>query len=103
MGKPYGKTNRPRTKASKTPKGTGSAFKIPLRGKDGAPLSMQELRDGIYEAARYLQQFDGTLRAKWATLYVTMVDEDGKEVLPDPSGSKEIYPYKAAADEYGER
>lgn len=60
---------------------------------------MQELRDGIYEAARYLQQFD-ELRAKWATLYVTMVDEDGKEVLPDPSGVKEIYPYKSAADDY---
>lgn len=103
MGKPYGKTKRPTTKAPRTPKGEGSAFKIRLRGKDGAPLSMQELRDGIYEAARYLQQFEGTLRAKWTTLYVTMVDEDGKEVLPDPSGVKEIHPYKCAADEYRER
>jgi len=102
MGKPYGKTKRPRTKSARASRGTGSAFKIPLRGKDGAPLSMQELRDGIFEAARYLQQFDGTLRAKWATLYVTMVDEDGKEVLPDSSGSKEIYPYKSAADEYAQ-
>lgn len=100
MGRPYGKTKRPGTKSGKSPKGAGSAFKIPLRGKDGAPLSIQELRDGIYEAARYLQQFDGTLRAKWATLYVTMVDEDGKEVLPDPSGEWEIFPYRCAADQY---
>ena len=72
-----------------------------LRGKDGAPLSMQELRDGMFEAARKLGQFEGTHRAKWATLYLTMVDEDGREVLPDPAGEWEIFPYKTAADEHG--
>ena len=55
MGKPYGKTKRTSSKAPKTPKGEGAAFKIRLRGKDGAPLSMQELRDGLFEAARKLK------------------------------------------------
>jgi hypothetical protein len=72
---------------------------MPLRGKDGAPLSMKDVQQGLYEAARYLQQFEGTLRAKRATLYLTMVDEDGKEVVPTP-GELEIYPYRAAADQY---
>lgn len=99
MGRPYGKTKRTRTKTPRTPKGESSALKIKLRGKDGAPLSMQELRDGIYEAARQLQKYEDTHRAKWATLYLTMVDEDGKEVLLEPS-EIEIYPYKSAADEY---
>ena len=102
MGKPYGKTKRTSSKAPKTPKGEGAAFKIKLRGKDGAPLSMQELRDGLFEAARKLKEYEGTHRAKWATLYLTLVDEDGKEVVPTPS-ELEIYPYKSAADEYGER
>ena len=100
MGRPYGKTKRTRTKAPGTPKGEGSAFKIRLRGKDGAPLSMQELRDGLFEAARQLKQYEDAHRAKWATLYLTLVDEDGKEVMPMP-GELEIYPYKSAADEYG--
>lgn len=84
----------------KSPKGESAAFKIRLRGKDGAPLSMQEIRDGLFEAARKLAPLEATHRAKWATLYLTMVDEDGKEVLPDPSGEWEIFPYKCAADEY---
>jgi hypothetical protein len=99
MARPYGKTRRLRTKAPKTPKGEGSAFKIRLRGKDGAPLSMQELRDGLFEAARQLKNYEATHRAKWATLYLTLVDEDGKEVMPSPS-EMEIYPYKSAADDY---
>ncbi|MBU1210919.1 MAG: hypothetical protein KJ587_06565 [Alphaproteobacteria bacterium] len=72
-----------------------------LRGKDGAALSMQEIRDGLYETARRLQKLEGVPRAKWVTLYVTMIDEDGKEVLPDPSGAWDIFPYKCAADELG--
>lgn len=78
-----------------------AAFKIRLRGKDNAPLSMREIRDGIFEAARKLTAYERTHRAKWVTLYVTMIDEDGNEVLPDPSGEWTIYPYKCAADEHG--
>jgi len=41
-------------KGSKTRKGASAresaAFKIKLRGKDNAPLSMREMRDGLYEA-----------------------------------------------------
>lgn len=78
-----------------------AAFKIRLRGKDDAPLSMQEIRDGLYEAARRLHRYEGTHRAKWVTLYLTMIDEDGNEVLPNRNGQWTIYPYKCAADEFG--
>lgn len=81
--------------------GDSAAFKIKLRGKDNAPLSMREIREGLYEAARRLDAYDGTHRAKWVTLYLTMIDEDGKEVLPDRSGEWTIRPYKSAADEFG--
>ena len=92
-------------KAGKTRKrastSESAAFKIKLRGKDNAPLSMCEIRDGLYEAARRLDAYDGTHRAKWVTLYLTMIDEDGNEVLPSRSGEWTIYPYKSAADEFG--
>src|SRR5262245_860817 len=94
MARPYGKAKRTRIKTPKPPKNEGTAFRIKLRGKDGAPLSMQELRDGLFEAARQLAPFEGTHRAKWATLYLTIVDEDGKEVVLDPKGEWEIFPYK---------
>lgn len=76
------------------------AFRVKLRGEDGGALSMQELRDGLYETARRLQRHH-CRRAKWATLFVVMLDEDGKDVLPDPSGEWIIRPYKCAADEFG--
>jgi hypothetical protein len=101
MARPYGVVKRKSGKSPKTPKGESTAFKIKLRGQDNAPLSMQEIRDGLYEAARRLQQYEGSYRAKWITIYLTIVDEDGKEVLPDSKGEWEIYPYKCAADEHG--
>lgn len=78
-----------------------AAFRIKLRGKDNAPLSIRELRDGLYEAMRRLGAYDGTHRAKWVTLYLTMIDGDGSEVMPDRSGEWIIHPYKCAADESG--
>ena len=80
-------------KASEIP-----ALKIKLRGKDDAPLSMAELREGLLEAARQLKQYEAGYRAKFATLYLTMVDEDGRPVRIDDIT---IYPYKTAADEHG--
>ena len=75
-------------------------MKIKLRGKDGAPLSMQELQQGLYDIARKLKPH-GDLRAKWATLYLTLVDENGEEVVIDPKGEWSIYPYQSGADEHG--
>ena len=100
----HGKTLRKNKAVNKTltgPKKPDSeAFKIKLRGKDNAPLSMPDVQQGLLEVIRRLRAHD-MLRAKWVTLYMTMIDEDGKEVLPDPSGEWEIYPYKSAADEHG--
>ncbi len=36
----------------KTPAKRNTAFKIKLRGKDGAPLRMPELQQGFYDIAR---------------------------------------------------
>ena len=100
MTRPYGK--RPKRQASKkTPAKTDTtSLKIRLRGKDGAPLSMQELQQGLYDIARKLKPHSDC-RAKWATLYLTMVDENGEEIVIDPKGEWTIYPYESAADEHG--
>ena len=56
-----------------------TSFKIKLRGKDNAPLSMQELQQGLYDIARKLERY-ADYRAKWVTVYLTLIDEDGNEV-----------------------
>lgn len=99
MSRPYGK--RPKKAASKkTAKGDNTSLKIRLRGKDGAPLSMQELQQGLYDIARTLKPH-GDCRAKWATLYLTLVDENGEEVVIDSKREWTLYPYESAADEHG--
>lgn len=100
MKNPYGK--RPKQSKSAPPTGPAenTAFKIRLRGKDNAPLSISQLNQGLYEAMRRLSRF-GDYRAKWATLYLTIVDENGQEVRLDKSGEWTIYPYSSAADEHG--
>lgn len=99
MGRPYGRI--PRTRKPSSPKDGGGAFKIRVRSENGEFLSMQEIRDGFYEAARRLQSDKTCHRAKWITVYLTLLDRDGKEVMPDPSGAWEIRPYKSAADDCG--
>jgi hypothetical protein len=54
----------------------------------------------LLELARKLRDH-GSLRAKRATLYVTFVDDDGKETMPDVNGTWEIRPYKSAAEQFG--
>lgn len=76
-----------------------SSFKIKLRGKDNAPLSMKELRQGLYDIARKMERYKN-YRAKWATLYITLVDEDGTEVCINKQGEWTLYPYRSAADEH---
>lgn len=100
MARSYGK--RPKKPASKkTPEKTdSSSLKIRLRGKDGAPLSMQELQQGLYDIARKLKAHSDC-RAKWATLYLTFVDENGEEIVIDPKAEWTLYPYISAAEEHG--
>lgn len=100
MSKPYG--NIPRTRKRATAKKQDSnAFKVRIRSETGEPLSMQEIRDGLYDAARLLQSHKDCHRVKWVTLYLTVLDRSGKEILPDPTGAWEILTYKSAADEHG--
>ena len=84
--------------SKKEKSGRSTAHKIKLRGRDGAPLSMQELQQGLYEAARRLKPYKDC-RAKWITLYLTIVDEHGEEVILDRKGEWVLYPYECAADE----
>jgi hypothetical protein len=100
MARPYGKRPRKSVRKSAPKKADSTSFKIRLRGKDGAPLSMMALQQGLYDAARELKAHAG-LRAKYATLYLTLVDENGDEVVIDTAGEWVIYPYASAADEHG--
>lgn len=100
MGKPYGKVKRKTAAPRKKRQPGDTALRIKLRGKDGAPLSMQEIRDGLFEAARKLAPYEHTHRVARATLYLTLVDEGGKPVLPDGKDEWEIHAYKCAANAY---
>ncbi len=77
-----------------------ASSKIKIRGKDNAPLAMAELRQGLYDVARKMERY-ADYRAKWVTLYLTVVDEDGNEVLIDKKGEWTLHPYRSAADEHG--
>ena len=95
--RPPGSTRSPKQPARK--KKRESSFKIKLSGKDGAPLSMADLRQGLYDIAHKLAPYSD-YRAKWVTLYLTMVDESGQEVLIDREGEWTLFPYQSAADEH---
>lgn len=100
MGRPYGKVKRKTAKRREVARGEDPVLKIRLRGNNGAPLSRQEIRDGLFEVARRLASYEQTHRAKWATIYLTMVDDKGKEVIVDPNGEWEIVPCGSAADAF---
>ncbi len=87
-------------RSSRPKKPDSEPFKIKLRGKDGAPLTMREVQQGLLETIRKLRAHEN-LRAKWLTIYTVLIDEDGKEVVLDPKGEWELHPYKSAADEFG--
>jgi hypothetical protein len=99
------KTRRPKQQAArKSPDAEGAetpAFKIRFRGKDGASLSVTEVQQGLIEAARALAPYRDGYTIKWATIYLSFRDQDGREVHPDPTGTWVLHPYKSAADEFG--
>jgi hypothetical protein len=63
-------------------------------------MTMQEMREGLLEAARELKKYEAGYRAKFATIYLTMIDEHGDPVRVNDANEIVIYPYKAAADEH---
>lgn len=104
MTKEYGKRPRKTTarKAAKKKAADGKSLKIRLKGKDGAPLEMSEVQQGFYDIDRKLKALQKQgYRAKYATVYLTFVDERGEEVVVDDKGEWVIYPYQSAADEHG--
>ncbi|RVI30877.1 hypothetical protein [Sinorhizobium meliloti] len=93
-------TKRGGRKAS-APKDDNTALKIKLRGQDNVPLTMPELREALLEAARQLKEYEPGYRAKFATIYLTMVDANGEPVRINHANELTIYPYKTAAEENG--
>lgn len=93
-----GAASRP-TRAAEPRKPAGGLLKIRLRGKDGAALSMKELQQGLFEAAKKL--IAHPCRAKSAAIYLTLVDGNGESVEIDGGSEWTIYPYASAADEHG--
>lgn len=83
------------------PKDELPALKVRLRGKDKSALSMQQLGEGLFEAARILKQYESGYRIKSATIYLTMIDEHGTPVRINKANELTIYPYQSAADEHG--
>lgn len=76
-------------------------LKIKLRGRDGAPIPLDQLREALLEAARELSKYETGYRAKSATLYVTLVDDHGERVRINERNELTIYAYQSAADEHG--
>lgn len=82
------------------PKDGLPALKVRLRGRDNSALSMQQLGEGLREAAETLRQYEDGYRIKSATLYLTMIDEHGTPVCINKANEITIYPYQSAAEEH---
>jgi hypothetical protein len=93
-------TTRPPRRRS-TRKNDDGTLKVRFRGRDDAPLSIADLRQGLYQLASKLEPYGREYRAKRATLYLVLVDEHGDEVHLNNSGEMSIFPYQSAADEHG--
>ena len=83
------------------PKDESSALKIKLLGRENPALSMQQVAEGLLDTARLLKQHENGYRVKTATLYVTMVDENGNAVRLNDKNELTLYPYNSHADEHG--
>jgi hypothetical protein len=76
---------------------TARKLRVRIRGRDDAPLSMTDMRQGLFELARRLDEYSN-YRIKAASLYLTVVDAHGDEVTISKSGDWSIFPYECAAD-----
>lgn len=83
------------------PSDENTALKIRIRGKDNAPLSIQEFSEGLLDLIRHLKQYEPDYRVKYPSLYMTVIDADGQPVRINNANELILYPYRAAADEYG--
>ena len=81
----------------KSKKFTARKLRVRIRGRDDAPLSMTDMRQGVFELARRLDEY-GDYRIKAASLYLTVIDAHGDEVTISKSGEWSIFPYECAAD-----
>jgi hypothetical protein len=66
-----------------------------VRGRNDAPLSIRDLRQGLYELAHRLEPYAHEYRAKRATLYLTIVDGNGAEVQDQQDRRTDDLPTRA--------
>ncbi|WP_246729819.1 hypothetical protein [Rhizobium ruizarguesonis] len=64
-------------------------------------MTIPELREVLLEAARELKQYETDYRAKFATIYLTLVNENGEPVRINQSNELTIFSYRSAADDLG--
>lgn len=71
-----------------------------MAGRDGAPITIPELKDTLYEALRFLEPHSTSHRIKRASLYLTTIDEHG--TLSSLCFDHEITlrPYDCAAESF---
>jgi hypothetical protein len=96
----FPKNSRSSSARRRSPSVYSEPLKIKIAGKDDAPLSISQLRDGVYEAVRQLLPYDKHYRVKRVALYLTVIDENGQPVQISPTGEWTIYPYQCAAEDF---
>ena len=73
---------------------------IRMSGKDDAPLTIEQFKDTLYDAARMLLPYNATHRIKRAALYITTVDMDGSLSSVTFDHDITIRPYECAAETF---
>lgn len=93
---------RPRPKQAKAAPSSANpgSLKIRLSGRDDAPLSIEELKDTLYEAVRLLLPYTKTHRIKRAALYLTTIDQHGTASPLMLEQTLTLRPYDCAAQTF---
>jgi hypothetical protein len=82
---------------------TSGGIKIKLRGRPehGGLLSTDEIRQQIVDLAQKVGEYPAGTHFKWATFYMTPVDEGGNRIPHEGPRNITMTPYESAADELG--
>lgn len=75
---------------------------IKIAAKDDAPMPIAQAREGLYELIRFLDSHAKGNRIKRATLYLTIVDDNGEPARISFNDEIVIRPYPCAADDFDE-
>lgn len=100
------RTRKPRAQAegdasTRLKPDTSGGLKIKLRGSDeeGGILTGAQMHQQIIELVHLVDKYPAGTRFKWATFYMTPVDERGNILAVEGPRNRTLTPYKSAADE----